>query len=41
MVAEEMRDAARRIATRDVVPGPDAVPGRVWVETMEFMAFSL
>ncbi|XP_033363215.1 LOW QUALITY PROTEIN: uncharacterized protein LOC117241388 [Bombus vosnesenskii] len=35
---EELFEAARRMASRDVAPGPDGIPGRAWVETIVTMA---
>jgi hypothetical protein len=30
--------ATKKMASRDVAPGPDGVPGRIWTETMEVVA---
>jgi hypothetical protein len=35
---EELLAATKKMASRDVAPGPDGVPGRVWAETMEVVA---
>jgi hypothetical protein len=35
---EELLAATKRMASRDVAPGPDGIPGRVWAETMEVVA---
>jgi hypothetical protein len=35
---EELLAATKRMASCDVAPGPDGVPGRVWAETMEVVA---
>jgi hypothetical protein len=35
---EELLVATKRMASRDVAPGPDGVPGRVWAETMEMVS---
>jgi hypothetical protein len=35
---EELREATRKMASRDVAPGPDGIPGRAWAETMDIMA---
>ena len=35
---EEMLDATKKMASRNVAPGPDGVPGRIWAETMAIMA---
>lgn len=35
---EELFEATRRMASRDVAPGPDGIPGRVWAETIDAMA---
>jgi hypothetical protein len=32
---EELLAATKRMASRDVAPGPDGIPGRVWAETLE------
>jgi hypothetical protein len=34
---EELLEATKRMASRDVAPGPDGIPGRVWAETMDTM----
>ena len=33
-----MLDATKKMASRNVTPGPDGVPGRIWAETMVIMA---
>ncbi|XP_043583840.1 uncharacterized protein LOC122568302 [Bombus pyrosoma] len=33
-----MLDTTKEMASRDVAPGPDEVPGRIWAETMAVMA---
>ena len=35
---EELLDATKRMASRDVAPGPDGIPGRVWAESMTTLA---
>lgn len=35
---EELFEAARRMASRDVAPGPDGIPGRAWAESIVTMA---
>ncbi|XP_060831528.1 uncharacterized protein LOC132915727 [Bombus pascuorum] len=35
---EELLEATKRTAARDVAPGPDGIPGRVWAETVNIMA---
>jgi hypothetical protein len=35
---EELLVATKRMASRDVAPGPDGVPGRFWAETMEVVS---
>jgi hypothetical protein len=35
---EELLVATKKMASRDVAPGPDGVPSRVWAETMEVVA---
>jgi hypothetical protein len=35
---EELLAATKKMASRDVAPGPNGVPGRVWAETMEVVA---
>nr|XP_033188909.1 uncharacterized protein LOC117156205 [Bombus vancouverensis nearcticus] len=35
---EELFEAARRTASRDVAPGPDGIPGRAWAESIVTMA---
>jgi hypothetical protein len=35
---EELLEATRRMASREVAPGPDGIPGRIWGEAMEVMA---
>jgi hypothetical protein len=35
---EEPMKAVKRMASRDVAPGPDGIPGRIWAETMNIMA---
>jgi hypothetical protein len=35
---EELLAATKGMASRDVAPGPDGIPGRVWAETMEVVA---
>lgn len=38
---EELWEATRKIASRDVTPGPDGIPGRIWEEVMGVMAAKL
>jgi hypothetical protein len=35
---EELTRAVRKMASRDVAPGPDGIPGRIWAETTDLMA---
>jgi hypothetical protein len=35
---EELTRAVRKMASRDVAPGPDGIPGRIWAETIDLMA---
>jgi hypothetical protein len=35
---EELMMAVKRMTSRDVAPGPDGVPGRIWAETINIMA---
>jgi hypothetical protein len=35
---EELMKAVRRMASRDVAPAPDGIPGRIWAETIDLMA---
>jgi hypothetical protein len=35
---EELMRAVRKMASRDVAPGPDGIPGRIWAETIDLMA---
>ncbi|XP_060822332.1 uncharacterized protein LOC132910580 [Bombus pascuorum] len=35
---EELEAATKKMAAKDVAPGPDGIPGRVWAETMDIMA---
>ena len=35
---EELLDATKRMASRDVAPGPDGITGRVWAESMTTLA---
>ena len=38
MTQEELLDATKRMASRDVAPGPDGITGRVWAESMTTLA---
>jgi hypothetical protein len=35
---EELMGAVKKMASRDVAPGPDGIPGRIWAETIDLMA---
>ena len=35
---DELLEATKRMASRDVTPGPDGIPGRAWAELMNIMA---
>ena len=35
---EELLKAAQRMASRDVAPGPDGIPCRVWTESIDILA---
>jgi hypothetical protein len=35
---EEFMRAVKKMASRDVAPGPDGIPGRIWAETIDLMA---
>ena len=35
---EELLEAAKKMASRDVAPGPDGIPGRVWTESIDTLA---
>jgi hypothetical protein len=30
--------AVKKMASKDVAPGPDGIPGRIWAETIDLMA---
>lgn len=34
----ELLEATKRMASRDVAPGPDGIPGRVWAESINILA---
>jgi hypothetical protein len=35
---EELREAVKKMASRNVAPGPDGIPGRIWALTYHLMA---